>query len=226
MKQIVLLCVFFLIPHAAFADTIVSFASGPVTWVATGETNRGFTRRPDQPFPPIGTPFTLTLTFDPGAAFPTAFRPPSATDCVAVRVSGSLDLGGVSYQASSSSLGFTNARLPGTNCTTSGETQFGLSLVPDDDSPWDVRGALLIASYRDLIMRDAFPEAPTGTGSWWLQSPLMDVVWEVGGPFAPSAVGIEQPLPVPEPGTMTLFGLGLAAVARRLRRGRASTAAS
>jgi hypothetical protein len=219
MKQIVLLCASLLLPELAFADTIVSFAGGPVTWVATGETNRGFTTRPDQPFPPIGTPFTLTLTFDPGAAFPTATRPASATNCLAVNVSGSLDLGGVTFQAGSSSLGFTNSQLPGTNCNNSGETQFGLSLVPVADSPWDVRGALLIASYRDLIMRDAFPEVPSGSGSWWLQSPLFPpVTWEVGGRFAPSAVAVEQPLPVPEPGTLTLFGLGLAAVVRKVRR--------
>jgi hypothetical protein len=205
-----------LLPHSAAADTFVSFLSGNVTWEATGVVNRGFTVREDKPFPPIGTPYSLTLTFNPSAAFPTPIGVPGS-GCLAVNVSGSLELGGASYVGSG--FGFTHAQLPGTNCVgpIGGFTQFGIGLTPVGETPWDVTGSLLIASYRDLLMPNAFPLVPTGTGAWWISSPVERAIWEAGALWAPSAVSVEQPAPVPEPGTMTLFALGLAAAARRLR---------
>lgn len=220
LKRIGVFCVCLVLPQSALADTIVAFADGFVTWEASGVTSRGFTDRPSTAFPPIGTPFTMTLTFNPSATRPTSGLP-SNSHCVNVNLSGTLELGGVSFVSSgSSSLGFTHAALPGTNCVPNdggftGFTQFSLPLQPVDGSPWDVSAAVLIASYRDLLVQDAFPEVPSGTGTWWIQSPIFNPRWEVGGLFAP--VAIDQPAAVPEPGTLVLFSLGLAAAARRLR---------
>jgi hypothetical protein len=219
--RISVFCVCLLLPHIAVASTLVSFDDGFVTWEAVGVLNRstlGHPNAPPLPRPPVGTPFSLSLTFDPSAAVPTpnAFAP----DCLMVPVSASLTLGGISY--TSGGLGFTHAALPGTNCSFSEHTQFSLhnGFTTTQDDPWGIsdRSNLLIASYHDLLVQDAFPGVPTGHGSFWLQYQFPDVLWEIGGPFAPVAVDVEQPAPVPEPGTMMLFGVGLAAVARRLRR--------
>ena len=218
--RISLLSISLLLPQTAAADTLVSFADALVTWEASGLVNRSvpISIRPGDVRPPVGTPFTLSLTFNPSAAVPTPSGPPG-TDCMRVPFSGSLTLGGASY--TTGGLGFTHAALPGTNCTFTDFTQFSFheGFEPTGDDPWNlgVGGNLLIASYRDLIVQDAFPEVPAGAGSWWLQFDFAFITWEIGGPFAPQAVGVEQPAPVPEPAAVTLFGLGLAALARRMR---------
>ena len=215
-------CLLLLVPGPAAADTLVSFGPGTVTWVASGVTTDGYASLPGLLFPPVGTPWALTLTFNPSASFPTIGRLPHQTYCNSVNVAGSLDIGGYAYAGTG--FGFTHAQLPGTNCVDggdNGDTQFGFGLAPLGDSPWDVNGSFFVASYRDELVRDAFPETPTGEGFWSWRSPfLFEPFWEVSAPFDPALKSVEQPTPVPEPGTVSLFGLGLAAAARHLRKKR------
>jgi hypothetical protein len=210
-KRVGLLCVCLLLPHAAEAGTIV-------TWIGEGEVTRNYQQHPNQVVPPVGTPLTLSMTFNPTQAIPTPNAPPPWNDgrCQMVSVSASVNLGGHVYSGSNN-LGFTNAALPGTNCTGSLLTQFSLHNVDTPPgAPWDLNdGGVLILSYRDLLVQDAFPAAPsTGLASFWWDN-LLGASFGFGGRLQLQAV--EQPTAVPEPGTMTLFGLGLAVVARRLK---------
>src|SRR5687768_14578605 len=110
-----------------------------------------------------------------------------------------MTIGGFTY--TTNGLGFTNAKLPGTNCTADGFTQFSLhNLQPPTDSPWgEFRGpGVLILSYRDLLVQDSFPLVPTSL-----------------------ALSTSSNRPqYPSPATLTLFGIGLA-VTHRIRKRRA-----
>jgi hypothetical protein len=205
------------LPGVARADTLVSFGATSdtsVTWEADGFIDRSVkssSSAPDYPRPPIGTPYSLSLTFDPA----TAVRFGHLDHCQSVVVNGSFTIGGISYTAQPGR-GYTHAALPSAQCTEAFDfTQFFLvgPFVADQAAPWDVNLGFnfVLASYVDLIMRDGFPDEPTTTGGIFI---LQNQFWEVSGGWQPAAVDLEQPAAVPEPATMTLFGLGLAAVAR------------
>jgi len=210
-NRIGVLFVCLLLPDAAFAGTIV-------TWVADGEITRNYQQNPFQSVPPIGTRFSLSMTFDPTSAIPTPNAPPPWNDgrCQRVGVSASFNLGGYIYSGSNN-LAFTNAALPGTNCTGSELTQFSLhNVATPPDSPWSLGGGVLILSYRDLLVQDAFPLEPTTqfASLWW------DSFFEGKG-FGGSSSNLralDQPTAVPEPGTMMLLATGLAAAWRARRR--------
>lgn len=210
--RISVLCVSLLLPQIAFADTIV-------TWVGEGAVTANYQQFPipHQMVPPVGTPFSLTMTFDPARAFPHPNPQGLGENCMILPgVSSSLNLGGYIYNGSNN-LAFTNAMLPGTNCSESGLTQFSLhNTRTPAGAPWNLNdGGILILSYRDLLVQDAFPLAPTTPlASLWYDSP--GIPWGFRGSLSLAAV--DQPAPVPEPGTLTLFGLGLAAIVRRRRR--------
>ena len=223
MKRLVLLCACVLVAYPASAGTIV-------TWQGSGEVTQswpgmGF----PQPFPSVGTPLSLTLSFDPSTAIQTPGGPPGAAGCMRVGFSGSATLGGYTYAGGPSSLAFTHAALPGSNCVGAGGvvnggfTQFGLEgIQTPPGAPWNLSaGRLLIVTYRDLLVQDGFPETPTAPlgADVWLIDLLDDSRWGFNGHIDLRAV--DQTTPVPEPGTLTLLGIGLAAALRRAKAMRA-----
>lgn len=210
------LCFFLLLPQLTSADPIVSFDGGLVTWEAVGEIS--ISSPPFAPFfpaIPVGTPFTMRVTFNPDAVSPTPLA--HLPDCMSVDFSGSLTLGSTTY--SGTGLGFTNAMLPGSNCERSELTQFTFlsGLTAGDGTRFSsVFGAsIIVASYRDLFVRDMFPEAPAGIGSFFINR--LDHGGSVSGGFDWRVVEAAEMSPVPEPGTLTLFAVGAAAFARRVR---------
>ena len=217
-KMLLLICASLLAPHPASAATLV-------TWVGTGEVTQSFAGQGfPQPFPAVGTPLSISLSFDPATATPTPNGPPGSAGCMSVGFSGSMILGGHSY-SSGSSLAYTHAALPGSNCvppgglTDGGYTQFGFQgLQSPPDAPWQLgSGRLVILTYRDAILRDAFPESPTDPfgADVWLIDLFQDGRWSFNGHVDLQAV--DQTTPVPEPATVTMVALGLAAVYRRRR---------
>ena len=220
LRRIAVLCGCLLLPQGAAADTLISFNDGLVTWTATGTITRSPGSRP-RPIT-IGTPFELTFTFNPSSATRTLGGMSGTEDCMKVTTSGSLTIGGGSY--ATTGFGFTNAFLPGSNCSPGRpETQFDFRFSAAGDDPFNLVGSssLGFLFYRDLLVQDAFPDVPmpNGLASFEINFDISQgfpAFWQVGGPATLSAV--EQAAPVPEPGTLTMIGIGLAAVARRSRR--------
>ena len=205
-----------------------------MTWEAFGLTTFAVNRfpAPTEPLPPgpppppqappVGTPWSLSISFDPDAAFHTVLAPSPSSPCSTVGVTGTFTLGGTDYTLSGpSNQGFTNSGLPNSTCIdgpiVDGTIDFFLFPVATEDDPWELRWSpfFLLASYNDLVTNGTFPDSPT-----YLQAGSLlfnNDSFQFGGRFAPTASGFEQPTAVPEPGTLTMLGIGLAIAARRRR---------
>lgn len=220
LKRLLLSFASLLVAYPATADTLV-------TWVGSGEVIRSWGDRfiANRPGPPVGTPLSFSLSFDPSLIVPTVPPLPWGADCRSVPIAAaSVTLGTTTFtaQPSSNFLGFTHAALPGSNCepptgglTNGGFTQFGIGAwTGPADAPFDISQRLLILSFRDQLVRDTFPESPTTNfaGLFLVDSPRGGE-WGFDGEIDLHA--LDQSTPVPEPATMTLFALGLAALARK-----------
>ena len=216
MSRVSLLCLFLLLPRIVNADTLV-------TWTSEGEiTFSHFFFLPDRPeVPPVGTPYRLTMSFDPRAATPT-FAAPAGSNCVTTPVTGSITIGSAQYGFRGG--GFTHAMLPGSNCSPGfPDTQFLLPFSARPADGWSAirGGAYMELWYVDMLVRDAFPDVPTPLGVAGFQIRDEAGFYNIRGAGNLQALAAEQPTPVPEPGTMALVGLGLAAAIRRARARRA-----
>lgn len=200
-----------LVSPTATADPIV-------TWYAEGEiglaTAFGIENHPV--VPPVGTPVQLTLTLHRDLMTPTPLSA-AGDNCFSVPVSGTLTIGGAAHSLSGA--GFTHAQLPGSNCSPSWhETQFLLGLgEPSTPTPWLIADGFMEMWYTDMLVRDAFPDIPNASAAGFQLREQSGRDWLVGG-VVNWKNDVQQTAPVPEPGTMALFALGLAGVARRVRR--------
>jgi hypothetical protein len=202
------------------ANNIASAAT-LVTWESVGEiTLSQYNGAPPPRIPPVGTPYELTMSWDASAATPTVLSP-AGSNCFMVNAAGSLAVGGMTYGLSG--FGFTQALLPGSNCSPGAQTTqfiFGVNEVGTDQ--WVLgSGFMEVFLFNDLLIK-TFPETPS-LPSAFIQLrdnvPFPDL-FLVQGRGDLAAVVNGQPTPVPEPATMTLVGLGLAAVVRSAHRRR------
>lgn len=208
LRHISLLAAFLLLANTATAATLV-------TWQSVGEITlsqwNGF---PPSKTPPAGTPYELTMSWDADTATRTVFSPPGSS-CFTVSATGSLSVGAMSYGLSGS--GFTQAQLPGSNCSPGARTTqflFGLNEVGPDQFILG-SGFMEVFLFNDLLI-NTFPVATSsGTALIQLRDSVPSALYLVQGRGNLTAFGDQQPTPVPEPATMTLLGLGLAAVVRR-----------
>ena len=213
VKLVLLLCVALAVPAITAADTLVTWTSNGAVWISEyhRQQNNGFV-------PPVGTPYQMTLSFDRGAITPNQFGSPG-DNCFAVPVSGSLTLGGVSYGLKGH--GWTHAMLPGLTCAPGfPETQFLLGLTFPPDNPWPAFTSFrpfMEAWYRDLANSNDFPVMPVALGmGFQLREQFGGML--VGGRGNLQGMSPGETVHAPEPGTLTLVGLGLAAAIRRARK--------
>ena len=217
LKRLCVSCVCVLVASTAGAATLV-------TWQVDG-TVEARSEKLVPPFPgvpiapPIGAPFSATLIFDRASAVPTMFGGPQP-GCTNLSVSGSITIGGYTAPLGAQSKGYTQSNLPGGGpCQDTTQTQFELRVpAAPADNPFKLPSGILFISYHDLLVNDAFPEFPTPSGP-----PLATYLAFGGGQFDfvfqgdVQLTAIDQTSPVPEPATLTLFGLGLAAAYRKRR---------
>jgi len=208
MNRIVVLSACLMAASTASADPIV-------TWQGAGSVRSS--NADHSPVPPVGTAVSWTLSFDPSQQTATSTGSSPTPGCMTLPVSGSVTIGDYTFVTGGMASGFTHAQLPGSTCVPSGIfTEFSLPVAAPPDNPWPFSGSILILAYQDQLMRDAFPTTPTAPGASLFLTP----VDRLGGPsFSASTTisAVVDQTPVPEPGSMTLFGLGLIAAYRRLR---------
>jgi hypothetical protein len=196
----------------------IASAATLVTWQSVGEiTLSQYNGFPPPRTPPVGTPYELTMSWDASTATSTVLSP-AGSNCFSVNAAGSLAVGGMTYGLSGT--GFTQAQLPGSNCSPGARTTqflFGLNEVGTDQ--WILgSGFMEVFLFNDLLIH-TFPERPSSASALiQLRDEVPSGIYLVQGRGNLAAVVAEQPAPVPEPATVTLVGLGLAAVVRTARR--------
>jgi hypothetical protein len=229
MRPLILLAACLALPTNAFAAMIVWEAFGEITRASTTTPiPPGFIPPPGSPplppqAPPIGTPYAIQLSFDPGLAVPTpiGIPAPGSSACSMTTYTGTFDLGGVDYSLSGRV--FTNGSLPNNNCLPgTGSIDFFGGATPLAVDIWELGNSqhFMDLRYYDAIHQDGtFPSTPTPlTDDAHRDSLLFETFnFQFEGRFQPHQV-LEQTAPVPEPATMTMVGIGLAFAARRRRR--------
>jgi hypothetical protein len=175
-----------------------------------------------------GTPWSLTVTFDPSQAPAQVITPGCNRYSAGVST---LTLGSFTYTHTSGSI-YTNAGLPEVGCIgflpegQSGLIQFWYGMngwVADSPDAWNLRLAdIMYAGYYDLLVKDGtLPRVPTidpSPGRYWgmeIESAFSSV-----GLFGGRADFqlVDQPATVPEPATVTMLGIGLASLVAAKRR--------
>lgn len=220
MRTTIVVVLLVLWSAAARAATITWFDSGVLTSVNGTAEFPGLT---------VGTPWSLQINFDPSApGTPASLAAPGSNCNIYPMGSTTFTLGTFTYTSTGGQI-WTNSDLPGLGCSPAptGAVQFEWGVTwTQEPGAWNlnVSSGLLMAGYTDAVQSDGFlPTVPSLSGA----SSGLNFYDFLSGPrsrfqdhtFAPQLADL-TPTPVPEPATLGLFGVGLAYVARRVRRRR------
>jgi PEP-CTERM motif-containing protein len=222
-RRIVLLAAMLTLPGSAVS------ASTLITWEFSGAISRGSTHPLVDALYPVGTPLSLTVTFDP--ASPRIYRPPGPYGLYQAITAATFQLGNATRTVPGGFIGVNCLSILG--CPSGGPTDllspwveflifpspYDPPLVPGVPLTWLAR---LFTEYDDPnVMAGNIPTTPPD-GGFGLELSLTD-------PFHTSLVfwghidsvrAIDDVAVVPEPGTFVLLATGLAGLrARRKRRG-------
>ena len=223
-----------LVPLLLLFPAVSPPASGePITWFAS---NSVLSVSPDADLfigagLTAGTPWSLTVSFNPSAPPIRVLTPGCNQYSMGMST---LTLGSYSYTHAGGQI-FTNAALPEAGCIgmlpegEAGLIQFWFGTEgwqSDNPDAWRLSAwqGVTFAGYYDQLVKDGtLPVVPTFDphqgqfGGMEIESGLGTLFF---GGSARFQLVPEQPAPVPEPATLTLFGAGLAAAlaARRKRR--------
>lgn len=197
-------------------------SADPITWFAS-DLVTGANSTFEHLLPPIGTPWSMTATFDPDAVGqPLNFAAPPGCNRYPL-MAATFTIGGARYTNPGGGLIMTEAGFPDFGCdpvfNPDGLTQFVFGIgETTDPTPWDLTNMFVVADYWDASISDGSlprtPGNPAGPTFAAMYDPQQFML-ALGNP---EFRVVEQPTPVPEPATMTLFGAGLAAVIARRRR--------
>ena len=215
----------------------VPASAGPITWQASNVVTGLYDPFHQLSGLAVGTPWSLAITFNPDVpATPAPFASASwACNIYDVGATAVLQLGGFTYTQSGGQA-YTNSIHPNGPCRNVAPSLSPAGLIQflwqgdwtQETGAWNLNTGMFFAGYYDAIHQDGSlattpvvgpPGAFSGiqfTTIPFFNTPPQQFV----APFVPVAVPVQQPAPVPEPATLTMFGTGLAWLARRrLRRG-------
>lgn len=221
----------------AFAATVAVQASAtPITWQASNVVTGLHDPFHQLSGLAVGTPWSLEITFNPDVpATPAPFASASwACNIFDVGATAVLQLGGFTYTQSGGQA-YTNSIHPNGPCRNAAPSLSPPGLIQflwlgdwtQQIGAWNLNTGMFFAGYYDSIHQDgSLPMAPTvepggpfdGIEFTTLPFSFNAIPQQFTAPFQPVAVPV-HPAPVPEPATLTMFGTGLAWLARRrLRR--------
>ena len=208
MKPMLMLLIALVAATPARAATVNWLASGALTWVDDV----------DGLFPglTLGTPWTLSINFDPYApGTPGSGSLPGTNFCNVYPIgSTTFTLGGFTYTSSGGTITTNTFLYLGCNSIPQGDVEFewGVPWIQEPGA-WDLNGSggRLMAGYFDAISDGSLPIFPTiqneGIGVGYRATRTYLPLFH-DYPFGPTSV-------IPEPGTFAMLSLGLAYMARR-----------
>jgi hypothetical protein len=206
----------------ALALTASSAAAEPIVWFGSNEVESVITPSNALVTLTVGTPWSLSINFDSSAPATVIRGIPGCNQFPVI--SSTFTLGPYTYNSTGGQF-MAQHGYPSSACdapvSLAGLLQAVLPIGPSSDpNAWPFGGTNLLINFFGAPPDGSLPAEPPSVSSAFLFGyGYGGLYWRGLGNGEFQAV-VDQPTPVPEPGTLTLFALGLAAAARNVRKAR------